>query len=184
MRFLLSLLATVLLLFSAAGCGNDANPTGPAPGNGNEPPEEEILTPSQVRITSIRLDEFPDKKGAVTWDASLSVASRRPDPYVAMRTGSTSSAPIFVSVVKEDAFSFTFIDLSESSAGAGLPKLASAGRDLTFDVLDDDDFSADDEMGSMTVNPLNLYGDDNAAGFTWTLVDSGVKLKVSGTWIY
>lgn len=174
-----------LLVFAVVGCSsNDANPTGPT--SPDPEPEEEIRTPTQLRITKITIDRFDEDKDTGPWDLGVSVASRRPDVYVTVRTGSSSAAPIFRSVTFENAFSGAFYDASESGAGTGLPKTVSAGRKLYLHLYDQDDgLDADDLIGSKSIDPLDNYRDDNATGFTWTIYGSNeVKLRVTGTWIY
>ena len=181
----LLLVPFLVLTLAAVGCSEESNPIAPGgdPGGGGGG-EEVIETPVSVTIDSIRLDGFPERKGSVTWDASLSVAPRRPDVYVTLRVGSTTSDPIFVSTVDEDAFSFTFIDMSESDDGANLPRTVDAERPLIVSVYDEDGLSRDDHMGTFTFDPIDEYRNDNAAGFSWRLVEGELDVRVSGSWVY
>jgi hypothetical protein len=180
-------LVLVFLVLGSVGCGSDDSPTAPA-NNQEDPPvdEEEILTPKQIRITSIRLDAFDERKeSGATWDASLRVAPRRPDVFVTLQTGSVTSAPIFVSITRDDAFSGAGYDMSESDAGTGLPKTVFANRMLTVSVYDYDGPTANDYIGGASTTPIDNYRDNNAQGFTWTFNGSGgTKVRVSGDWIY
>ncbi len=182
-RSLLSILLAIFLL-GAVGCGDDSNPTAPT-GDPTPDPEPEIRTPVLLKVSSIRVDAFNEKKGSFTWDVSLRVAPRRPDVYVQLQLDSASSSPIFISTVKEDAFSGTFLQMSEAAVGADLPRTVSAGIKLIVSLYDDDGIIGDDFMGSVSFKPIDLYKDDNAPGFSHSFAGSGgTEFWIRGTWVY
>lgn len=184
-KHLLAWILALALGLSAAGCGEDG-PTAPS-GTPDPEPEQEIRTPVSMVIRSLAVTDFNEKKGSVTWDASISVGPRAPDIYVTVQVGSASSTPIHTSEIREDAFTGVAIswDMSESAAGLGLPKTATTGSDIIITLYDDDGLSPDDEMGSVTFDPLDLYRDDNASGYSATLAgDNQSEFKIGGTWVY
>ena len=191
MRRFLPVLAVFLLLFTAAGCTSDDSPT--APNDPNDPTtpggdggdDEDILTPRSVRIEGVQLRDFPERKGSVTWDASLSVAPRRPDVFVTLKSGSASSDPFFESIVEDDAFANVSYDMSDEGSGNALPTTVTAGQDIAITILDDDGVF-DDTMSEFSVDPLDQYDDDNAASFSWTLRerDGEGEVRVWGDWVY
>lgn len=169
----------LVLLFALVGCSSDdSNPTGPGPVE-----EEEILTPKQARIRTIKIDGFDKTKGETNWDATLNLDSRRPDVYATLQLG--TSAPIFRSRTVDDAHGHYLYDLSTSSAGVGLPKTVYANRQITLSLFDEDDISGDDFMGAVSFIPLGTYKDDNAESFSWVYRGSGdTVFRVTGDWVY
>ena len=170
-----------LLLVGVVGCSDDSNPTGP--GGTTPPEEEEILTPRQVVIESIKISRFDKTKGETNWDATLNIDSRRPDIYVTMQLG--TSSPIFRSRTVDNAHGHYLYNMSTSSAGVGLPKTVYANSQLTFSLYDEDDVSGDDFMGAISFRILGKYKDDNAETFSWVLSGSGdTVFRVTGRWVY
>ena len=170
-----------VLLLAFVGCGEDSNPMAiQDPG----PEQPEIRTPVSLKITEIRVESYGGKGGDGNWDATVNVSGRRPDIYVTVRTGSSSSAPIYVSTVEKDAFSGVRYEFTKSSAGVGLPKTVSVNRKLTLTMMDED-IGADDNMGSYSFDPIDAYRQDNAVGFQRTYTGSNrAKFTVVGNWVY
>ncbi len=165
-----------------AGCSGSNDPT--APTDPVETPPVEIKTPKSLKINKVSVSAYGDKNGG-NWDVGVSVSSRRADLYVTLTSGTTANAPYYVSNVIEDAFSGAPYDFTSSSAGTGLPKTQSAGRDVILELMDDDGLSADDQIGTVKFSPLDSYGNDNAVGFYKTFFGSNdTKVSVSGTWVY
>lgn len=178
---LLILLTFIGLL--ATGCSDD-NPTAPViPDTGGDETGEEIRQPRSLKITKIGVSSFGEKNGG-NWDATISVAGRRPDLYVTLRAGTSVNAPNYVSNVVEDAFSGAPYDFVSSGAGTGLPKTFAANRTVYVHLMDED-IGNDDTIGSVSFKPQDLYRDDNAAGFYRVLFGTNsTKVTVHGTWIY
>jgi hypothetical protein len=178
---LLILLMVIGLL--ATGCSDD-NPAAPAiPGGNDDGGEEEVRVPRSLKITKIGVSSFGEKNGGV-WDATLSVSGRRPDLYVTLRTGTSVSAPNYVSNVIDDAFSGAPYDFTASSAGTGLPKTFAGNRAIYLHLMDED-IGNDDTIGSVSFKPLDSYRNDNAAGFYKVFFGTNsTKVSVTGTWVY
>ncbi|MDX2474916.1 MAG: hypothetical protein QNL91_14575 [Candidatus Krumholzibacteria bacterium] len=170
----------------ATGCSNDNGTAPEVPGDGGgggTGGEEEILVPKTLKVRKISVSAFGAKNGG-NWDATLSVSGRRPDLYVTLRTGSSTSAPIYVSNVVDDAFDSAPYDFTASSAGTGLPKTVTANRSLYIRLMDED-IGADDAIGSLSFRPLTYYNNDNSTGFYKVFFGSnGTKVSVTGTWGY
>jgi hypothetical protein len=176
------------VLFTA--CSTEENPVDPIdPGNGGGDPT--INTPKYLKISSIILTSFPlTKPNGAKWDYHVfsNSPTRRPDIYVEL-SKSGSSSHVFRSETIEDAqfenaydrFVFT---TPASSNGGSLPHDIPMNQTFDIDVMDNDGLSADDWMGSVTINPSGYYNNDNATFLFKTLVSGETRIELEGRWIY
>lgn len=183
-----------IVIFAAvlfAGCSTKDNPLAPAdPGNGGGDPIV-INTPKYLKLDKIILTRFPlNKPNGDKWDYHIfsNSPTRRPDIYVELRK-SGSSSHVFRSVTMEDALfesaydNFVFTSPASSNGGS-LPHDILMNQTYDIDVMDDDGLSADDWMGSVTINPSLYYKNDNATFVFQTLTSGEITIKIEGRWVY
>lgn len=181
------ILAAVLF----AACSTEDNPLVPAdPNNGGGDPVV-INTPKYLKLSKIILTSFPlNKPNGDKWDYHVfsNSPTRRPDTYVKL-SKSGSSTHVFRSVTMEDALfenaydRFVFTTPASSNDGS-LPHDIPMNQTYDIDVMDDDGLSADDWMGSVTIDPPAYYNNDNATFVYKTLVRGGIRIELEGRWVY
>lgn len=192
MKNLIKLPVAILIaatLFTA--CSNEDNPLDPNdPGNGGGDPIV-INTPKYLELTKIILTNFPlNKPNDDKWDYHVfsNSPTRRPDIYV--KLSKSGSGPSFYrSDTREDALfessydNFVFTEPASSNDGS-LPQDIPINQTYNIDVMDDDGLSADDWMGSVTIDPPAYYNNDNATHVYTTLTSGDITIKIEGRWIY
>ncbi|NNJ52793.1 MAG: hypothetical protein HKP17_06455 [Ignavibacteriaceae bacterium] len=191
MRNFIKLSFTMLLaLLLFTGCSNEDNPLDSTdPGNGGN--QVIIKTPKYMELTKIILTRFPvNKSNGDKWDYHVfpSSPTRRPDIYVDL-SKSGSSSHVFRSDIREDAIfetaydNFVFTKPVSSNDGS-LPYSVPVNQTYKIDVWDDDGLTADDWMGSVSVNAAGYYNDDNATNIYKTLKSCEITIRIEGRWIY
>ena len=184
-------LAVILAAILFTACSNEDNPLGPNdPGNGGGDPVV-INTPQYLKLTKIILTRFPlNKANGDKWDYHVfsNSPTRRPDIYVELsKAGSGTS--VYKSDTREDALfeslydNFVFTDPASSNGGS-LPHDIPMNQTYDIDVMDDDGLSANDWMGSVTIDPPAYYNNDNATHLYKTLTSGEITIKIEGRWIY
>ena len=172
------------ILFTA--CSTEDNPLMPDSGTGGNPDPIVIKTPRYMHIESISVTSFPqNKSNGDTWDWDPFFPNeRKPDIEVVLQR-SGNYLPVFWSDQRKNAtYTNTYVFTKPASVYDGkLPFDVPYGQ--TYKIsLADDDFGSKDHMGSVTVKPSSIYGQDNATNFNKTLTSGNLKIKVSGAWIY
>lgn len=187
------LLKLVFLMVFAAilmtGCSQDSNPLQPDPGNGSGDPAPDpivIKTPKKMRINSIRISGFSEKKSnGDPWDYNpiFPIASR-PDVYVELSI-SSSDTQVYRSNTEEDAYylsSYTFTSAS-SSGNPDLPHDVSMSTKYKLQVWDND-IAVDDIMTTYYFTPQAFYNEDNVETFSISASSGGVGISIYGEWVY
>ena len=176
------------ILFTA--CSTEDNPVVPDPGNGDPDPIV-INTPVAMKIESIAVTNFPTTKtNGDKWDYHVfpNSPTRRPDIYVELKDAG-SNDHVFRSNVEEDAIIETAYDSyvftqPASSEGGTFPYNVPMDESYLIDLMDDDGISADDWMGTVSVQPNIYYNNDNAVFFTKYLTSGDLRITIKGRWVY
>ena len=184
-----ALLFAVILF---AGCSSEDNPISPTdPGNGGENGGPTIKIPKYMKITSIEVTRFPGtKSNGDKWDYHVfpNSPTRRPDLMVEL-SKSGSNSYVYRSDTKEDAIletaydSYVFTQPSSSNSGS-LPYNIPINQTFIIDLMDDDGLTANDWMGSVSINASGYYKNDNATHVYKTLTSSEITIKINGRWVY
>lgn len=190
-NFLRLSFAMLFALILFAGCSNEDNPLDPNnPGNGGGN-QTIIKTPKYMKITSIAVTRFPGtKSNGDKWDYHVfpNSPTRRPDLMVEL-SKSGSSSYVYRSDTKEDAIletaydSYVFTQSASSNSGS-LPYNVPINQAFTIDLMDDDGLTANDWMGSVSINASGYYNNDNATHVYKTLTSGGITIKINGRWVY
>lgn len=188
MKNLFKLFFTIVLVaILFAGCSTEDNPITPTdPGNGSGDPDPTINTPKNMRITSITVTNFPDKKpNGDHWDFSpILPLSSRPDLFVELSINGSNSS-IFRSKTEQDASylsNYTFTEPALSSSES-LPHNAAMNTGYIIELYDND-VTFNDFMGSVIFTPSSLYNDDNAENFSKSMSSGSIEIRIDGTWEY
>ena len=180
----LALFSLAAFAVLAMGCGK--SPTAPqaaAP----DPAPIVIAKPVAAVIQAISVTKFPSKKSdGGDWDASLFVASRRPDLYVILEIPSIVTE--YVSNVETDAEfgkTHTFTKPYDALDGSLPARIVYDNRHRIY-VMDKDVGGDDDQVGWITVNLPSAYHNDNSEILDYTFTDSGGRLsvRIQGEWRY
>jgi hypothetical protein len=170
--------ALLLTLVVFVGCSSDNNPAAPVDPPPTPPPAKK---PTEIVISSIAVKGFPSKN----WDSELIVAWRKPDIWVALKRNGSAQVD-YSSDRRQDASSGSTHTFTRAGTlfGKSLPVTYLYVDKLKIELFDQD-LLAPELMTSITINPSDIYANDEASTFAKTFTaGDGTKFTVRGQWKY